>query len=427
MEKEDKKFSFYGIFVWFLSILFFLYEYCVRIIPATISNHIIADLKVSAEQFALISSAYYIAYSSMQIPVGILLDRYSIRLFLGGAAMICSLGVLGFGLSETFVSCLVSRFLTGLGSSFGFVAVLIIALNWFPHRHFGFLGGIAQLLGSAGPILAGDPITYFMRKTNNNWHAIFLAIGFFCFALSFLIALFVRSKPKESTGEVIFLPKEQPLSKRLRALIKIPQFWLVLPYGGLIYVSLPFMGAYWGTLYLEAKAFEPSAAALIVSMSWIGIAVGSPIIGRLSDRSKRRKPFLVGLGAIGAIASFLVVFPPVESKIAFAALFFALGFSASGQSLSFATIVEQVPVELQGTAIGANNTAVMLVAAVLPPAVSMLIPVREAGYQGFIASDFTMSFLAMPICCSLAALIALFWIRETFCHQQHTVYYGAPK
>jgi len=415
--------SWYGCFIWLLAILFFLYEYCVRMIPATISEHIIKDLNINTEQFALISSAYYIAYSAMQIPVGILLDRFGVRLFLSLASIVCSLGVFGFSISDTFYDCIISRFLTGLGSSFGFIGLLVITLNWFPHNHFGFLGGLAQLLGATGPLLAGAPIIYLMQKTGNDWHSIFWNISFIGIILFFLIAIFVRNKPKANSGEIFFISKELPLKKALKNLIKITHFWFVLPYAGLIYVSLPLMGAYWGTLYLETRSFDPSTAALIVSMCWVGLAIGSPIIGRLSDHFKRRKPFLVILGVLGAIASFLIIMQPSQNSLVLSFLFFLLGFASSGQSLSFATIVEQVPSELKATAMGANNTAIMLLAAFLPPAITIFIHPSGADHPHFITSDFTISFLTMPLCYLLASLIALFCIKETFCRQQNTVHY----
>src|SRR5690606_24445090 len=111
------KVSLYAIFVWILAILFFFYEFFIRIVPATISGTIINDMQISASEFAIFGSAYYITYSLMQIPVGILYDRYGVRLFLTLACMICTIGVFGFGSATNFTSGVISRLLIGFGSS----------------------------------------------------------------------------------------------------------------------------------------------------------------------------------------------------------------------------------------------------------------------------------------------------------------------
>ncbi len=418
------KLSFYAFFVWILAVFFFFYEYFIRIVPATISSNIINDMRISPSEFALLGSAYYITYSLMQIPVGILYDRYGVRLFLTLACAICTLGVFGFAVAENFLSAFISRLLIGFGSSFGFISLLILALNWFPQRYFAFLAGLGQMLGAVGPMLAGAPVAMLMVLLNNNWRLLFTGISVFGIGLCVMIALFVRTKPKENREEVIYIKKETPLSKRLHQLLRIPQVWLTMLYAGSIYVSLPLLGAYWGTLYLLTRGFERPSAALMVSMIWIGLAIGSPLIGRLSDHFHRRKPFLLIASLLGLASSLAILYLPLgHSQVALSVLFIILGMAASGQSLSFATIADNVPEDLRATAIGANNSAITLFAAIFPPLVTWVMQKGIVAHGQYLASDFQVAFLLMPIAFGAAFLIALFGIQETFCRSQQTIHY----
>lgn len=418
-----EKVTFYAIFIWFLAILFFFYEFFIRIVPATISENIIADMGITPEQFSIIGSAYYITYSMMQFPVGILYDRYGVRLFLTFACGICTIGVFGFAFADNFISGVISRLLIGFGSSFGFISLLILALNWFPQRYFAFLAGLGQMLGAVGPLLAGAPVAFLMHLLNNNWRLIFEGIGIFGMILTLLILVFVRTKPKSDQEEVIYLKKETPLSQRLKKLLKIPQVWITMLYAGSIYVTMPLLGAYWGTLYLQVRGYSKASAALMISMIWIGLALGSPIIGRLSDRFHRRKPFLMCTSFLGIITSLLILYLPIENRLILSSLFILIGVSASGQSLSFATITDNVPDELRATAIGANNSLVMLFGAIFPPLVTWIMQ-EEAGSDAiYRLIDFQIGFLLMPIAFGSAFLIALFGIKETFCRTQGTIHY----
>ncbi len=395
------------ILIWSLAILFYLYEFFVAMIPATISVNVIHDMHLSAQQFAMSGSAYFFTYSLMQIPVGILYDRYGVRLFLTIACGICSIGLFGFSAANSFLSCAISRMLIGFGASFGFISLLILALNWFPQKHFAFLAGFGQMLGTAGPLLAGAPIVYLMQRMQNDWRQIFFYVALFGILQTLLIALFVRTRPNNSRE----VKEAAPLFQNLRQLLRIPQIWLTMFYAGTVYVSLPLLGAFWGPLYLQTRGFSKASSAFLISMIWIGLAIGSPLLGKLSDQFQRRKPYLLGAALLGALASLALLYLPTQNKPLFALLFFLLGVASGGQCLSFANVTDNAPEELQGIAVGANNSMIGLFGALFP----LLMTIYTRGH-------FEIGFLLMPIAYGMAFLITLTGIRETFCRPQPALY-----
>lgn len=418
-----KNFSFFAVFVWSIAILFFFYEFFLRIFLGTIATEVMTDLHLTIEQFSLIGAGYYITYGLMQTPVGILTERIGARTVLSAACAICTLGVFWLAVSSSFLPAFFSRLLIGFGSSFAFVSLLILALNWFPKEFFGFLCGIALFLGSVGPMLAGAPLAYVSQLLNGNWRLILLWIGSFGILLSVCLAIFIRNNPKESREQIIFITPQESLIQKLFQLLKNGQVWLVLACTSALYVSLPLMAAYWGTTYLQTRGLDKTKAAFVISMIWIGYAIGSPLVGKLSDRIKRRKPFLVILSCLGLVVSSIILYTPVNQYGLFIFLFFLMGFSSAAQALAYAVTVEHTPEKLHSSALGLMNTATMLTAALIPSIASFLIQNSlQSSHSGFLTrSHFLEGLSLMPLAYGLASLIALFGIKETFCRQQNEI------
>ena len=77
--QSTTKISTLGIIIWLLASGFFLYEFLLRTLIGTIATQLIADLSLTASQFALLGSAYYFAYGIMQVPVGKIADKLGVR------------------------------------------------------------------------------------------------------------------------------------------------------------------------------------------------------------------------------------------------------------------------------------------------------------------------------------------------------------
>ena len=426
MKKDNRSFLLLGVVIWSLAALFFLYEFFLRVFVSTISCKVMADLNLTAQQFATMGAGYYLIYSFMQLPVGILVDRFGARLLLTVATFLAGLGGFWFAFVEGFFSGFLSRCFMGFGSSFAYVCLLVLALNWFPRKHFGLMAGIANFLGAVGPILAGGPLALLLVYFHDNWRLVVGGIGALGFFLTVVIGLFVKNTPPRQKGEIIHLePGKESLWSRLGELVRVPQVWAVILYAGFVYVCLPLLGAYWGTSFLQARGFSRTVAASIASMMWIGLGVGSPVLGKISDSMKQRKPILYGSAFLGIFVTLFVVYFHVEHQWVYMALFFLIGFVSAAQSVSFAIIAEHVPSKLHATAIGINNTMIMLFAAVLPPVVSSFIGRAAARHHEkagqFTAADFQAGFFFMPIFYLCAFLLAMFFVRETYCRQQFEV------
>ncbi len=419
-KQQESPVTFLGLMIWSIAALFFLYEFFLRTFVGSVAHQIIPDLHLNAETFALIGSAYYIAYGLMQVPVGILVDKFGVKLVMLFATVVCAGATFLFARSTGLYSALFSRLLMGFGSSFAFVCLLVIAATWFPRKNFGFFAGLSQFIGTMGPLLAGGPLVLLIAAEHGHWRLPLIEIGSFGVVLFLLVLFIVKNKPRGGEQSLIYLQQPGPLSQRLLVLVKNRQAWFVALYSATVYISIALMGAYWGTDYLEVRGLSQTAAASMISLAWLGYAVGCPVLGALSDLAKRRKPTLVFCAVLGVLATSGITYLSVgKMHWIYAVLFFCLGLAASGQNVGFATIAEHVDLQTKATALGLNNGAITLSGAFIPPLASYFIYLSASGQTAHLKPEnFIVAFSVMPLLCAISAMVALFLIKETYCKPQ---------
>src|SRR3990167_3419934 len=121
----------FGSIICAIAALFYCYEFVLRIIPGVLQSELSAAFgHISASTFGQLSALYYFAYSPMQMPVGILMDRFGPRRLLSLACFCCAVGSFMFSYSSSLLIAGSGRFLVGFGSAFAFVGVLSLAVHW---------------------------------------------------------------------------------------------------------------------------------------------------------------------------------------------------------------------------------------------------------------------------------------------------------
>ncbi|PIQ42511.1 MAG: MFS transporter [Gammaproteobacteria bacterium CG11_big_fil_rev_8_21_14_0_20_46_22] len=421
MQAIQQRITILGLWVWFIAALFFLYEFFLRTFVGSIAHQVIADLHLTIEQFTLIGSAYYFAYAAMQMPVGVLADKFGVKLNMIVATLACAAATFLFAHSTGFASAVLGRVLMGLGSSFAFVCLLVIASNWFPRQYFAFFAGASQFIGTMGPVLAGGPLITWLVDTHTNWRIALSGIALFGLVLSILSLLFVKDKPKGAKKRLLFLSKTEPILFRLKHLFKTPQTWVVALYSATNYVSIAAIAAVWGTDFLQAKGLPQQSAAYMISIAWIAYAIGCPGFGFLSDLSRRRKPYFILCALLGLMSTLLIIYAPIHAMWQYEALFFMLGLAATGQNLGFAAIAEHNAPDVKASALGLNNGVIVLLGAILPLLIGAVIThVSHGGNADHLSVlDFQYGLAFLPLMYVIALVLSLFFFKETYCRPQN--------
>ncbi|PIQ44220.1 MAG: MFS transporter [Gammaproteobacteria bacterium CG11_big_fil_rev_8_21_14_0_20_46_22] len=399
--------------IWIVSASFYAYEFFIRISPSVMVSNLGYDLGLDHLMIGYLSGVYYWAYAILQIPVGILLDRYGTKRLLVVAAVMVALGCYLFSIAQHADLLIIGRLLMGAGSAFSFVGCLKLASLWFSNRQFAIVAGLTNLLGVIGALIGEGPLAELVKHWG--WRDSMLYIGIVGLFISLLIALLVKDGPR-----VFGCPNQKQCRKRhqllvgLRRVAGCRQSWVVALFGGLIVAPIAAFTELWSVPYLTvAYQLDKPEAAFLSSFVFVGIGVGAPLHGWLSGRLNKRKPQLF-YGALVALVSLAcVIYLPVFNDFLLGALLFIFGFASSSMILCFAINREYHPDWASGVVVGFTNMLVMLSGTVFQPFVGRLLDGLLHASTGELVA-YRWAFLALPICQGLAMIMTRF-IKETGC------------
>ena len=408
--------------------VFYSYEYFLRISPSVMENALRMHFNLSATGFGLLSAFYYYAYVPMQLPVGVLMDRFGPKRLLTIACIICVIGTFMFADTVLFGVAAIGRFLVGLGSAFAFVGVLKLATIWLPEDKLAMVAGIATALGTIGAMI-GDNLLGGMVAWIG-WQQTVYVTAIFGIALIFVLWFGIRDQ-KRYHGEVGTIDSFKKNMIDLGIIVRHKQIWINGMYGCLVYLPTTVFAELWGIPFLRhAHGLTESGANFCNSILFLGFTIGAPSMGYISDKLRRRKlPMLIGASG-AAVVMMLILYAPGLSLYQLSFLMFVLGLLYSVQSIVFAVGREVSPKEAAGTAIAMTNMIVMIGAMFLQPLVGRLLDwslLRRGGsltlqgipidkmQQLYTAEDYQFALSIIPLGILIAAFLT-FFLRETHAH-----------
>lgn len=428
MSKNDRKYLIGAWLICGLGAIYYSYEYFLRISPSVMEPALRAHFGLSATGFGFLSAMYYYAYVPLQLPVGVLLDRYGPRLLLTIACFICVLGTFIFAGTSIFWVAAAGRFLVGMGSAFAFVGVLKLATIWLPEDKLAMVSGLAAALGTVGGMIGDNVLGSLV--TSIGWKATVNLTAYFGIGLIFILWFGIRDKKEGHVQHVGTISNFRKSMVDLGIIARNKQIWINGLYGCLVYLPTTVFAELWGIPYLKhAQGMTHSGADLFNSLLFLGFTIGAPLMGYISDRMKRRKPPMF-FGAIGAalLMSILLYVPNIPQGL-IGLLMFTLGLLYSAQCIVFAVGRELSPNEAAGTAMAMTNMLVMLGAMFLQPMVGKLLDLSLASHLGsnmsladmpidkiqqlYTATDYQFALSIIPIGIITAAILT-FFLKETY-------------
>ncbi|MBI2792560.1 MAG: MFS transporter [Gammaproteobacteria bacterium] len=204
--------------VWGLAAIFYFYELMLLVSPSVMLDELTETFSTSSEQLGSLAAFYYYAYASMQIPVGLLMDRFGPRILLTLASLFCALGCVIFGLAQTLAVAEIGRFVMGVGGSFAVVGCLKLASLWFPVNRFALLTGIMVAVGMMGGVFGQAPVAKLVMHVGWRHAAMYGAlIGAI---LSVIIWFVVSDHPMKSAFRQIKQDSLPPFAQDIEIWIK---------------------------------------------------------------------------------------------------------------------------------------------------------------------------------------------------------------
>ncbi len=409
-------------FFWLIGTIFYLYQFVFRTLFSTLGPDITQKFQISVADLSTFFAAGMLAYPLMQIPAGILLDRYGPRKMLTLAMTCLSLGILLVSWTHSFPIAIFGRVLMGVGSAFGFIGTSKIVTSWFPLKMMGFLLGSTVFLGSMG----GAFSKYLYQALPSHWdlnHSL-LNMGFSGIVLAVVIGIFLRDKTRNSSSASLpIVNKTTSFIEDLRTIFTNKHIMFAALFSFFGYLPISIIGDSWGTIAFE-KMFhvDRSVAENTLIYFYVAFAIGALFYSSMANTLRKiRYVLFVEFGAAVLFMYLLLIHPEIGSTTffgipGFLLLSSAIGFNLGGVSLAFPIGCSHASEQISATIVGVMNTLCMVSGGIFSKLIGSLLhyywdgKLNSEGLPVFSALAF-QSALKPLLLTTLIAFMLLFFIQ----------------
>ncbi|QRM28937.1 MFS transporter [Microvirga sp. VF16] len=341
-----------------------------------IANDLARELHLSATQTGLLSSAFFFSFAAVQIPIGILIDRYGPKRTMLATAVLTVAGTVLFALAPDASVLIAARALMGLGCSTFFMAPLVIYARRFPPERFAGLTSLQMGLANLGTLAATAPLA--ASAAVFGWRTSFLAVAALTIVIVLAIAWIVpRDSGSQQTKET-WVATFRGVSDAL----KVPSFWPVFFMHLTTYGCFASVVGLWGGPWLS----DVHGADLGTRGSILLLGATAQICGMLlwgaMDRfwGSYKRPVLIGSTATILLLSVLVLAPLDRTSA-------AVWFPLFGLCIAYTPILTShgkslFPPSLTGRGITLMNIGTMGGAFLSQSVTGMLIDLMGRSDQG---------------------------------------------
>jgi predicted MFS family arabinose efflux permease len=347
-----------------------------------IAPDLVAELGLTTEEIGFVSGAFFIAITALQLPIGILLDRFGARRVIAAMMGIAVAGSVAFALAGSFAGLVLARILIATGFAAVTIGSVVILRNWLPAAGLSAAMSILFAAANGGSLVATAPLA--RAAVWLGWRETFLVLA----AISALAAvgfyLFVRDRPNDTGPSAAKEPFLQTV-KGVLDVLRIPAIRLVAPLIAVGYASVIAVVGLWGGPYLyDVHGLDTTERGDALSVMAVALVLGTLVYGPLEKRFGNRRR-LVTFGCLASVATLAVLaawpHPGVPTATAFLSLFALFsGFSVIVMAHGMALL----PQRLAGRGATTLNIALLGGAALIQSVSGSLLDATAsvAGTQG---------------------------------------------
>jgi sugar phosphate permease len=391
-----------------------------RVSSAVLAEDLTRAFDTTGTELGLLHASFFYIYAALQLPAGLLADRLGSRRVAAAGLGTMTAGVVGFALAGSFPAAFAARAVVGLGGSVLYTATLRFCANWFRDDEFATMTGWTVAAAGLGGVLATTPLAVAVGAVG--WRKTLLGTAAVGVVLTAAVALLVRNRP-ERAGFAPVAGATPPGSVDLatvavntRRLLGERETWLL---GGMLFfvtgVNFTVLGL-WGVPYLvHVYGLSVARASTYVLLGNVGLIVGPPAFGALSDRLGRRTGLILASTVAFTLAYgtvFALVRPPLP--VVGAVLFLAL-FLNGGILLAYTVAKERHVASASGTVTGTINGIGYSGAALFPALMGVVLDAYWTGAtvdgaRVYTATGYRIAF-GMATAAGLVATACALWIH----------------
>ncbi|WP_338786052.1 MFS transporter [Metabacillus sp. FJAT-53654] len=371
MDKQNSKFR----WIVFATVLFtYFIIVSQRTAPGLISDQLMKDFNVTASTIGLLASIQFFAYAGLQVPIGILSDRFGPNLFLIVGTLLTGVGTLLYSLAPNESILFLARLIVGTGDATIWVNVVLILSQWFKGNEFIKLLGMAGMTGSLGFLMATVPFSIWIALSG--WRASFFTMGVILCLCGILLYFVLVKYPKRmvkynaitSSSSVKSEHKREKTLVILNRIFSNRQAWAAfLCHFGAVGTYVGFIGS-WAVPYgMDIFDMTRSGASQFIMIGLIGALIGAPLTSWISSRMQSIKiPYITVHLLVFLSWSAFLLFSGKPPLIILMVLFLLIGYGNGASALTFAIVRQSFDVKEVGVASGFANMGGFLSAVLLP-------------------------------------------------------------
>ena len=302
-----------AFFIWIIASIFYAYQYILRVMPNIMLTEILEQFNISTAIFGQFSGIYYIGYSFIHMPIGIMLDRFGPKKVLPICMFLTSIGLLPIIFAENWIYPLIGRLLIGIGSSAAILGTFKIIRIGFKEEHFTRMLSLSVTIGLIGAIYGGGPVAYMNETIGHRAVAhIFAMVGAFLGIVSYIAIPEIPPTPSES------------VAKDLKIVFTNKKVVMLCLFAGLMVGPLEGFADVWGAEFLkQVYGYDLTKGSYLTSLIFVGMCFGAPVLSFIAEKTN---------AYLGAITGAAIIMGSIFT------LLLAQAFDISGMSIGF-TIV----------------------------------------------------------------------------------------
>jgi MFS family permease len=395
----------------------YVLSYTYRTVNAVISPELTAGLGISASSLGLLTSAYFIAFASMQVPCGILLDRYGPRRVEPVLLVVAALGAAAFAASDTLAGLTGARALIGAGVAVCLMAPLKAIATWYPPERQPSLGGWMMVAGGVGALISTTPVAAALEVVS--WRTIFVVLAIATLAVAIAIACVVPDTPHELRAVAA-----SGAWRGVKLVYRHARLWWIAPLTGLGMGSLMAIQGLWSVPWMiEVNGYTRAQAADHLLAMGLTTLAGYAFVALASTRLVRLgiAPRHLVIGGYALQLAMLALI--VTSVLPFTYVVWALyGLTAAVNILGYLLLTDGFSRDLAGRASTALNLVTFSTTFAVQWGIGAVADAVRIGYGVDLAAGLRVAFALVFVAEAAAYLwFVLQWRRHAVVGRLATV------
>ena len=380
-------------------------SYLYRVVNVVIAPNLVGDLGIGPSALGLLTATYFVSFASVQLPLGVLLDRFGPRKVEAFLLIFAGLGAFIFARSGTLTGLVIGRAFIGLGVAACLMAAFKAYVLWFPKQRWPLANGFQMAAGGLGALAATTPVEAALQITD--WRGVFTILALFTLLVAVIIFLVVPEKP---AGE-----KREVFGDQMRGVLKVFSslaFWRTAPLTTMSQASfLSIQGLWSGPWLKDVAGMDRTNVAR--SLLWIAVAMvaGFISLGTLAERLAR-----VGISALATAVTGICIFMVIQAVIILGLsdrhmlLWICFGFFGTSNILTYASLSQSFPAYLSGRVTTGVNLLVFIAAFAGQWAIGAIIGIWPVGENGSYALAGYQTGFAVMLGIQALSLIWFFFV-----------------